>query len=190
MSLNIEKFLLSVENSSRFENSTVATQLNSKSVEHLWSERSLNIDTVVVHFMSDRFRSPENPYERDKLISIFLEYEVSAHYLILRDGKVLQLVPEEEKAWHAGGSIMPDPDNRVGVNEFSIGIELAGSELEPFTEMQYCSLKEVLKGIKSRHAIKNIVGHEDISGEQAVVMGLRKDVKIDPGPQFHWEIIL
>ncbi len=189
MSFNIEKCLLDRENSSRLGMTTVGTSIESLGEEHLWGDRGSSIDTIVLHFMSDRFRSPANPYDRDSLISIFLEFGVSAHYLILRDGKVLQLVPEENKAWHAGGSIMPEPDNRKAVNDFSIGIEMAGSEMDPFTEAQNKSVKQLIKEIESRHTIKNILGHEHISGERAVELGVRQDCKIDPGPHFNWDRI-
>ncbi len=184
--MNCKKFLLSQENSFCVDNLSVEKRLKDKGVEALWSERSTAVDTVVVHFMSDCIENPERPYEFESLVKILIRYEVSAHYLILRDGEVIQLVPESEKAWHAGGSIMPEPDNRVGVNDFSIGIELAGGEQEPFTDEQYLSLNGLIVDIKSRNNITSIVGHEDISGERAVREGLRSDVKVDPGQKFDW----
>ncbi len=84
---------------------------------------------------------------------------------------------------------MPEPDNRTGVNDFSIGIELAGSEQKPFTQKQYRSLKSLLVQIKNRENIRSILGHEDISGERAVSLGIRQDCKIDPGPFFDWDCI-
>lgn len=185
----IEQMFLQRENSSRLGETTVGTAVKASGHDHLWGERESAIDTIILHYMSDRFRSPDDPYNREKLLSIFCEYGVSAHYLVLRDGNVLHLVPEENKAWHAGGSIMPAPDNRTGVNDFSIGIELAGSELEPFTELQYNALSFLLFQLHGRYHIENVLGHEHISGERAVEQGLRKDEKIDPGPQFDWRRI-
>ncbi len=189
MSVKIQECLLNSENKSGLADTTVGTTLKSRNIDHLWSERSAEIDTVVIHFMSDRFRSPDSPYEKEKLLSIFIEYEVSAHYLILRDGEILNLVPETMKAWHAGPSIMPEPDNRTGVNDFSVGIELAGSEIDSFSEEQYRSLNSLLNNVCRRHNIRSITGHEDIAGERAVSLKLRKEKKIDPGPQFIWSKI-
>jgi len=188
--MNITNFYLSRENSFCVEGETVEKRLSDSGIDHLWSDRESQVDTIVVHFMSDRFRKPDAPYEFESLVNIFIEYGVSAHYLIGRDGGVVRLVPEEKKAWHAGGSVMPEPDSRVGVNDFSIGIELAGSELESFTDEQYHSLNAVIKSVKSRHSITTILGHEDISGERAVELGLRRDVKVDPGVHFQWGKVL
>ncbi len=186
MSMEIESLLLTSENSSRLKETTVGRFIEESGNSELWSERTSEVDTIVVHFMSDRFRSPKSPYEKDALVSIFIEYGVSAHYLILRDGRVLNLVPEDKKAWHAGGSIMPSPDNRTSVNDFSIGIELAGSELEEFSEKQYSSLNILISDIGKRHSVRALIGHEDIAGERAVEMSLRKDIKCDPGACFEW----
>lgn len=185
----MKPFFLDAENSSKLNETTVGNAIQSAGKTHIWGERTSEIDTIVIHFMSDRVRHPRSPFKQDHLISIFIEYDVSSHYLILRDGTVLHLVPESEKAWHAGGSIMPEPDNRTGVNDFSIGIELAGSELQPFTKSQYRSLNSLIRKIKTRHAIRSIVGHEEISGERAVSMKIRADCKIDPGPLFDWNQI-
>jgi len=185
----MKTFFLNTENSSKLGDTTVANMIRTAGKTHLWGERTSEIDTIVIHFMSDRIRHPQATFKQDNLISIFVEYDVSAHYLILRTGTVLNLVPESAKAWHAGGSIMPEPDNRTGVNDFSIGIELAGSENHPFTPNQYKSLNRLIMSIKNRHTITSILGHEDISGERAVSMGIRQDVKIDPGPQFKWSFI-
>ncbi|HEY3416512.1 MAG TPA: N-acetylmuramoyl-L-alanine amidase, partial [Armatimonadota bacterium] len=89
-------------------------------------------------------------------------------------------------AWHAGGSIMPAPDNRRNVNRFSIGIENVATASSGFTDAQYRALSALITDIKHRHSIKHIVGHDQIGGERAVGMGLRRDVKPDPGPRFDW----
>lgn len=83
---------------------------------------------------------------------------------------------------------MPPPDNRTMVNSFSIGIELVATPDSGFTKEQYESCVMLCKDIEKRHVGKFVyVGHEHIAGEAAVQKGLRKDVKVDPGPNFDWE---
>jgi len=187
--VKLHPFLLDAENSSNLGDSTVGNAIRQTGQDQLWAERSSPVDTIVIHFMSDRFRHPRAPFKKENLIFTFIEYGVSAHYLILRNGMILNLVPEQKKAWHAGGSIMPEPDNRTGVNDFSIGIELAGSELHAYTDRQYQSLKSLIADIRRRHEIIYLVGHETISGQRAVDLGIRGDCKIDPGPNFDWKRI-
>lgn len=178
---------LNSENSIKLGDKTVGTLLCESKCTQLYSERTQKIDTIVLHYMSNCIAKPQSPFETEDLLQIFVTYGVSAHYLIQRDGTIYNLVPPVHKAWHAGGSIMPAPDNRVGVNDFSIGIELAGGEFAPFTEAQYESLRLLIKEIAEQFSIQTILGHEDIAGERAVTAKIRKDVKIDPGPQFDWE---
>jgi AmpD protein len=102
---------------------------------------------------------------------------VSAHLLIRRDGQVIQFVPFQARAWHAGASIL---DGRTRVNDFSIGIELEGSDYAPFEEAQYRALIEVTRALQAAYpgiTPERIVGHADIAPER----------KTDPGPYFNWE---
>ncbi len=104
------------------------------------------------------------------------EAEVSAHWLVGRDGSVEQLVPEEMRAWHAGlGSWQGLGD----VNSRSIGIELDNEGDRPFPEPLMASLEELLPQIMRRWAIapENVIGHSDFAPER----------KIDPGPRFDWQ---
>lgn len=95
---------------------------------------------------------------------IFWFYGVSAHYIIDREGRISEFVPPTRLAFHAGKSKMPDPaDGRESVNNFSIGIELLGSENSGFTELQYQSLRALISLLKSKFSIKHIVGHSDIA---------------------------
>jgi N-acetyl-anhydromuramyl-L-alanine amidase AmpD len=148
--------------------------------------RSAKVDTVVVHYTSairvDKSRWDDPALNRD----IFNRYRVSANYLIGRDGTVYKLVDEANTAWHAGGSIMPAPDNRRNVNRFSLGIEVIHAPGTGYTEAQYASLKTLIADIKTRHIIGHIVGHDEIGDRRAVKLGLRKDVKPDPGAEFDW----
>jgi len=171
---------------------TVGEKIASSGKVHLWEERAHgSVDTVVIHYMSAVNIAPQRPYDLDLLLGIFCDYGVSCHYLISRRGKVLRLVPEEKKAWHCGGSIMPEPDNRTGVNEFSIGIELAAAAQSGFTASQYNSLCKLCVDIEKRHGREmRYVGHDQIAGERAAARGLRKDCKTDPGPLFDWNFFL
>jgi N-acetylmuramoyl-L-alanine amidase len=154
----------------------------------LWSARRDNtVDVVVIHYMSAVVRFPDNPFALEHIIAIFCDYGVSSHFVIDRDGKVFRLVPEVAKAWHCGGSLMPEPDNRENVNEFSIGIELLATHQSGFTDKQYSALGALCKNIEEKKEREmTYVGHEDVAGQRAVKAGLRTDRKIDPGPCFDW----
>ena len=106
------------------------------------------------------------------------EREVSAHYLVGRDGRIVQLVDETRRAWHAGASFWAG--NR-DVNSASIGIELDNNGHEPFPERQIVALLALLGDLRERYAIpaENIVGHSDVA------LGR----KVDPGPQFPWRML-
>lgn len=102
---------------------------------------------------------------------------VSAHLLIDRNGSVTQYVPFHRKAWHAGESCF---EGRINCNDFSIGIELEGTDNECFTQAQYSELINICKLLMHEYpAIESsrIVGHCDIAPQR----------KTDPGPCFDWE---
>ncbi|MGL4996055.1 MAG: 1,6-anhydro-N-acetylmuramyl-L-alanine amidase AmpD [Deefgea sp.] len=102
------------------------------------------------------------------------QLRVSAHFLIRRDGEVIQFVSCNQRAWHAGVSSW---QGRERCNDFSIGIELEGSDFVPFTAIQYQSLDQLLLAIQARYPIAHVVGHSEIAPER----------KSDPGPFFAWE---
>lgn len=108
------------------------------------------------------------------------QLRVSAHLLIRRDGECVQFVPFEQRAWHAGRSRWLDQGRwREGLNDFSVGIELEGDEVSPYTEKQYVALGRVACELLTQYPDMNaqrIVGH-------AHVAPLRKN---DPGPAFDW----
>lgn len=136
------------------------------------------VDTVVLHSMYH----PEHPEPCSPAACIARldEFAVSAHYLIDQAGAVLALVPEASRAWHAGLSRMPFPDDsRSDVNGFSIGIELLGKSDDGFSAAQYESLAQLLVDIGTRHPLRNLVGHNHIAPG-------RKD---DPGPAFKWRAL-
>lgn len=106
------------------------------------------------------------------------EREVSAHYLVGRDGRIVQLVDETRRAWHAGAAYWAG--NR-DVNSASIGIELDNNGHEPFPAAQVDALLALLADLQARYDIppENIVGHSDVA------LGR----KVDPGPLFPWRAL-
>jgi N-acetyl-anhydromuramyl-L-alanine amidase AmpD len=187
--MKINQCLLDRSNAIMVKDVSIGDLIGASGKQHLWNDRSQSaIDVIVMHYTSAAVAAPLTPFDRGSILKIFCEYGVSSHYLIDRKGRVDLLVPEEKKAWHAGGSIMPEPDNRTGVNEFSIGIELMATDVSGFTAAQYRSLAELCAAIEQRYGRRfAFVGHEQIAGERAVALGLRGDRKVDPGRLFEWE---
>ena len=102
--------------------------------------------------------------------------QVSAHCLIRRDGELVQFVSFEERAWHAGVSAFA---GRTACNDFSIGIELEGTDLSGYTKEQYQQLASLTRLLMSHYpaiTTEHIVGHSDIAPGR----------KSDPGPSFDW----
>jgi AmpD protein len=98
---------------------------------------------------------------------------VSAHFLIRRDGAVVQFVPCARRAWHAGESSWR---GRTRCNDFSIGVELEGTDARPYTAAQYRSLGRLARALARRYPIVDIIGHSDIAPGR----------KTDPGAAFDW----
>ena len=185
--MKIVKCFININNTYKVREKSISDLLQLKNISELWGNRIDNcIDTVIIHYISAIEKDKEKPYNFGSILEIFCEFKVSSHYLIDRNGKIYQLVPEIKKAWHCGGSIMPGSDLREGVNDFSIGIELVATAASGFTESQYNSLGLLCNDIEKRWNITAYLGHEDIAGENAVKLGLRKDIKRDPGPLFNW----
>lgn len=104
------------------------------------------------------------------------DLQVSAHVLIRRNGDVIQYVPFEQRAWHAGASSW---DGRECCNDFTIGIELEGCDDKNFEQQQYLQLAKVIKVLCNSYtklSSETIKGHQDIAPER----------KTDPGPYFDW----
>jgi N-acetyl-anhydromuramyl-L-alanine amidase AmpD len=186
--MKIIPFLLDLSNNAMIEEMSVARRVRLADKEHLWSEREDDvIDTVVIHYASAVNIDPKRAFDMRLIVKIFCDLKVSCHYLISRIGDIFLLVPEDKKAWHCGGSVMPAPDNRRGVNDFSIGIELIATPTSGFTKKQYASLSRLRKNMEKRYGkTLTFVGHQDIAGKRAVRLGLRKDLKVDPGDAFDW----
>jgi len=98
---------------------------------------------------------------------------VSAHFLLRRDGALLQFVSCEQRAWHAGASAWRGREN---CNHYSIGIELEGLEGRRFEEVQYLQLARLLRALARRYPVAEAVGHEDVAPGR----------KADPGAGFDW----
>lgn len=143
------------------------------------------IDMLVIHSIS----LPPNEYGGEAISQFFTNtldhsihpyfeqlkgVKVSSHFLVRRDGRIIQFVPCNKRAWHAGVSTWR---GRERCNDFSIGIELEGSDFEPFTERQYAALARLTRRLKRIYPIRDIVGHSDIAPER----------KTDPGGHFDWE---
>ena len=101
---------------------------------------------------------------------------VSAHYLIARDGKIIQLVDEHRRAWHAGASYW---GGSTDINSASIGIELDNNGAEPFPETQIAALLTLLRDVSARYQVPaaNYLGHADVAPRR----------KTDPSRYFPWQ---
>jgi AmpD protein len=142
------------------------------------------VSLVVVHAIS----LPPSQFGSDDIVRLFTNtldpdahpyfagistLRVSAHFLIRRDGRLLQFVACHERAWHAGES---DWRGRQRCNDFSIGIELEGCDELPFEAAQYQQLLALLEVLRAAYPIEAVVGHSDIAPVR----------KTDPGPFFDW----
>ena len=148
------------------------------------SDRHDEIDLIVLHCIS----LPEGQYANNYPKDLFLnkldfkkhssfeslrDMRVSSHLLINRDGSLMQFVPFNKCAWHAGQSSF---EGREDCNKFSIGIELEGTIKENYTDQQYAVLIDIVTLLKREYPVKNVVGHSDIAPGR----------KQDPGPYFEW----
>lgn len=142
------------------------------------------VDLVVVHNISLPPGQFGGPYISDLFTNCLdcnahpyfdrlREMRVSAHFLVLRSGELIQFVSTEDRAWHAGVSSF---DGRARCNDFSIGIELEGSDELPFEPVQYDTLVCLTKALQARYPISAVAGHEHIAPGR----------KTDPGPCFDW----
>lgn len=124
--------------------------------------------TDVVNLFTNQLDPSAHPY-----FSEICHLRVSAHFLIRRDGALMQFVSCRQRAWHAGASSWK---GRERCNDFSIGIELEGCDELPFEDMQYERLAGLIHSLRVCYPIEAVVGHSDISPGR----------KTDPGPCFDW----
>lgn len=186
--MRIQNILLDNNNEFRVQGTPFGEFIRNSGKEHLWAARErAYVDVIVLHYISAAVTNPQSPYDLEAILKIFPDYGVSSHFLISRQGEIFRLVPEAQKAWHCGGSCMPEPDSRRNVNEFSIGIELMGTAGSGFTDLQYDAAVGLSGYLEQKYNMEfRYVGHDEIAGGDAVAMGLRKDLKVDPGNLFDW----
>lgn len=167
-------------------------------------EREHDPEFVMLHFTSNVVNNRKDPFNMDALRNLLIQYEVSVHYIIGRDGTVHAFVPEDRVAWHAGsGEWAGDEKYTNKMNHYAIGIELAAigsrydmatyltkeeydqldDDLLGYTDEQYTALKALIEDICTRHNIPmdrdHVIGHEDYSSN-----------KTDPGELFDWDRII
>ena len=143
------------------------------------------IELIVIHNIS----LPPGVFDGDAVIDLFTnrldwdahpyyqgirDLKVSTHFFIRRDGSLIQFVPCSLRAWHAGVSSWQGCER---CNDFSIGIELEGTDDLPFTNAQYATLAPLVQQLKQAYPIRAVVGHSDIAAGR----------KTDPGPHFDWQ---
>ena len=145
-------------------------------------------ELIVVHAISmppgefggpwiDRLFTGNLPSDAHPYFKETSRLRVSAHALIRRDGIIVQYVPFGQRAWHAGQSHYR---GRAGCNDFSVGIELEGTDEVPYTDAQYNQLAALVEALLATYpslSVDHITGHSDIAPGR----------KTDPGPSFEWE---
>lgn len=150
----------------------------------------IDLDLIVVHGISlppgrfgegwiDRFFLNELPAAADPYFATIADVKVSAHVLITRDGALTQYVSFKRRAWHAGRSLYC---GRTACNDFSVGIELEGTDDLPYMRAQYQALATVVRALRDAYASlrrAEIVGHSDIAPGR----------KTDPGDAFDWSAL-
>jgi AmpD protein len=144
-------------------------------------------DLIVVHGISlppgefggpwiDRFFTNELPCDAHPYFATIAELRVSSHLLVRRDGEVVQYVPFQRRAWHAGASSW---QGRERCNDYSIGIELEGTDHDAYESAQYAMLARVIATLCRAYpelSAERIVGHSDVAPGR----------KTDPGIAFDW----
>ncbi len=147
----------------------------------------IDINLIVIHGISlppdtfgtqdiDSFFTNQLDPAKHPYYQTIADLKVSAHLLIRRDGETTQFVPFSKRAWHAGESSFGGKNN---CNDYSIGIELEGSDAIPYTDRQYRRLAAVVCTLMSHYPAvtpNRIVGHADVAPGR----------KTDPGESFEW----
>ena len=123
-------------------------------------------------YIDDLFMGTLDP-EAHPYFQEIASLRVSSHFVIRRDGELIQYVPTDKRAWHAGVSSWK---GREKCNDFSIGVELEGADDVPFAEPQYETLARLISQLEMRYGKLDITGHSDIAPGR----------KTDPGPWFDW----
>jgi AmpD protein len=124
----------------------------------------------------DRLFTGTLPADAHPFFAGIVAHRVSAHVLVRRDGELVQYVPFDQRAWHAGPSTY---QGRSACNDFSIGVELEGTDDAPYTDAQYGALAALSAALLTAYeslSPQAIVGHSDVAPGR----------KTDPGPAFDW----
>ena len=143
------------------------------------------VDLVVLHNISlppgqfgsgdiEAFFQNRLDPDRHPFFATIHQVQVSAHFLVRRDGELVQFVPCGKRAWHAG---LSDFFGRGRCNDFSVGIEIEGADDQPFTAAQYATTATLVKALRAALPVQAIAGHSDIAPGR----------KTDPGPHFDWD---
>jgi len=127
---------------------------------------------AIERLFTNRLDPAAHPYFRD-----IAALKLSSHFLVRRDGELLQFVPVQRRAWHAGASCWR---GRSRCNDFSIGVELEGVEESAFEDIQYARLNELLRALRVALPLNDIAAHSDVA----------PDRKTDPGAHFDWARLL
>ncbi|MBK9244647.1 MAG: 1,6-anhydro-N-acetylmuramyl-L-alanine amidase AmpD [Burkholderiales bacterium] len=118
------------------------------------------------------FRNAPQP-RRHPFLDLLAGLRVSAHFLIERDGRTTQFVSCARRAWHAGDSTF---EGRAGCNDFSIGVELEGTDFTGFEAEQYSALAQLTRALRAAYPLRAVRGHSQVAAGR----------KTDPGPLFDW----
>ena len=124
---------------------------------------------AILRLFTNRIDPAAHPY-----YAMIADLRVSAHFLVRRDGTLLQFVACSKRAWHAGRSSWR---GREGCNDYSVGIELEGTDTLPYAGVQYRMLARLIRALRRRYPAGAVVGHSDVAPGR----------KTDPGPAFEWE---
>ena len=154
-----------------------------------------SINGIVIHYFSGKYQFPDDPFDTDNCYKLFKDLNrpaskrehfkmndvpkrmyASAHFMIARDGTVLNLVPLPHKAWHAGKS---EWQGKKYCNNWMVGIEMVATHDSGYTDAQYEALIELTEELIEKYDISwdNITGHENVAPGR----------KKDPGPNFDWD---
>jgi AmpD protein len=123
---------------------------------------------AVEQLFTNRLDAGVHPY-----FASLVDLRVSAHLFVRRGGSIVQFVACDRRAWHAGASSWR---GRERCNDFSIGVELEGTDDRPYTARQYVQLARIVKALRTRYPVTDVVGHCDVAPGR----------KTDPGPAFDW----
>ena len=173
-------------------------------IEEFSWERQSAPEYIMLHFNSAVVAHPEDPFNMEYIRKIFIDYDVSVHYIVERDGTVRCYIPEDRVAWHAGaGEWNSDPKYTNTMNQYAIGIEIVaiGSQsdmstyltaaqyqaldasFKGYTQEQYQALQLLIADLCSRYNIPadrdHVIGHQEYSPK-----------KSDPGELFDWSQVL